>query len=93
MEIFFSFFLGCYVGRGKQKLQIIILLVLMKLRWPEDVVLLRSNHGTMELMNASNIPITSRQNLFSELIKMTHFFLFTIFCQKMWYQLLYFRTL
>ncbi|KAL3982803.1 hypothetical protein ACH3XW_48590 [Acanthocheilonema viteae] len=59
-------FLGGYIGRGKQQIEIIILLLLMKLRWPEDVILLRSNHETMEAINTDDVPSTSHQHHFAE---------------------------
>ncbi|VBB27208.1 unnamed protein product [Acanthocheilonema viteae] len=62
-------FLGGYIGRGKQQIEIIILLLLMKLRWPEDVILLRSNHETMEAINTDDVPSTSHQHHFAEVVK------------------------
>ncbi|CAG9532634.1 unnamed protein product [Cercopithifilaria johnstoni] len=59
-------FLGGYVGRGKHQIEIIILLILMKLRWPEDVILLRSNHETMEAIDTNDMPSTSHQQHFAE---------------------------
>uniref|UniRef100_A0A1I7W0S5 protein-serine/threonine phosphatase n=1 Tax=Loa loa TaxID=7209 RepID=A0A1I7W0S5_LOALO len=60
-------FLGGYVGQGRQQLEIIMLLLLMKLRWPQHLFLLRSNYETVEAMKADNVPTTSHQNLFAEL--------------------------
>ncbi|VDK88998.1 unnamed protein product [Litomosoides sigmodontis] len=59
-------FLGCYVGCGKQQIEMVVLLTLMKLRWPEHVILLRSSHETMEVINTDEVPSTSRQQHFAE---------------------------
>jgi Calcineurin-like phosphoesterase len=42
-------FLGNYVNRGKQSLRLFLLLICMKLRYPENVVLLRGNHESRML--------------------------------------------
>lgn len=64
----------------------------MKLRWPEHVILLRSNHETIEVINTDNVASTSHQQHFAEVVKMTSFLNFASFCQKLCYQLLCFFT-
>uniref|UniRef100_A0A0R3RW95 protein-serine/threonine phosphatase n=1 Tax=Elaeophora elaphi TaxID=1147741 RepID=A0A0R3RW95_9BILA len=59
-------FLGGYVGCGKQQIEIIILLILMKLRWPDDLILLRNNHETIEGINTEVVPSISHQLTFAE---------------------------
>lgn len=39
-------FLGDYVGRGEHQLDVLLLIILLKLRWPKYVYVLRGNHET-----------------------------------------------
>ena len=42
-------FLGDYVNRGKQSVEVICLLLAMKVRFPNQIVLLRGNHETQAI--------------------------------------------
>ncbi|VDD92813.1 unnamed protein product [Enterobius vermicularis] len=41
-------FLGDYVGRGKQQVDVFIMLLLLKLRWPRHIYMLRGTHECAE---------------------------------------------
>ena len=40
--------LGDYVGRGKQQVDVFIMLLLLKLRWPRHIYMLRGTHECAE---------------------------------------------
>lgn len=42
-------FLGDYVNRGRQSCEVICLLLAMKVRFPNQIVLLRGNHETQAI--------------------------------------------
>jgi serine/threonine-protein phosphatase PP1 catalytic subunit len=42
-------FLGDYVNRGRQSVEVICLLLAMKVRFPNQIVLLRGNHETQAI--------------------------------------------
>uniref|UniRef100_A0A915Q5A1 Serine/threonine specific protein phosphatases domain-containing protein n=1 Tax=Setaria digitata TaxID=48799 RepID=A0A915Q5A1_9BILA len=62
-------FLGGYVGHGNHQLEIIVLLLLMKIRWPEYIILLRGSPETMEATDIDDVPTTSRHQLFAEVCR------------------------
>ncbi len=72
-----SCFSGDYVDRGPRSIEVLLLLFLCKLRWPQGIFLLRGNHETIET--------NERYSFFKEVKKggvklVARFVLTTVYC-------------
>ncbi|VDN27509.1 unnamed protein product [Gongylonema pulchrum] len=56
--------LGDYVDRGQHQLELILLLILMKLRWPNNMIMLRGNHECIGFMSDDYFHVVTHGEFF-----------------------------
>lgn len=67
-----NIYTGDYVDRGSHQVELIVFLILLKIRWPKNIYMLRGNHESIGTSSEDYIKmVNSKEYTFLEMVSST----------------------